>query len=242
MSIRLLIIVVVFVVLAIIIALSFPLETTLDLARSWQGFATMYVLFTTIVVGILYTLAFAFTIPITTVLAIGLGFFYGFWPALLLVVSATLIGALSLFLAARTKLLPSCEPLLGSSYERCLTWARDYPIAFLLATRLAPLVPFPLAHLIPGEAHVRVRDFLLITLLGTVPASALFVALGASSHQLVMGEELSTLPLLAGVAAYALLIALSFILVRKGKIKDVAQEIQRTHPNQKVVPHGTMDA
>lgn len=239
---RLLLLFSVFVVLAFAIRIVLTPEAALDFASEYRDFATMYTWSTMFLIGLLYAIAFALTIPITTLLALLSGFLFGLNPSLLLVGIATIVGALGIFLPAKIYPNSLCRFFVGESHDRLLTWALSRPISYMLATRFAPLVPFPVAHLIPAEARVRTRDFLWTTLLGTMPASAVFIAVGAGSHVLATGEPIMAKTYLIGLLIFSATVLGVLFLTHRENVKSAIQEMRKMRPSRKNGRHETTDA
>lgn len=191
---------------------------TIALVRSYSEAAAMHSVLVLVLAGIVYAFSFAFIIPVMTVLSVALGFLYGFVPAFLAVSLATLAGALAPFLYVRSVPGFSSAPIVGTQHASLVAFAREQPVSYLLATRFAPYVPFPLAHFIPAEARVKVRDYIWTTLIGALPASAAFVALGSSSRLLALGEPIRTLPIIAGLIGLSLLVFGVLFVKHKGTL------------------------
>lgn len=150
---------------------------------------------------ILYTLAFAFIIPIVSILAIALGFLYGFWTAVTVAMTGTVVGAIGLFLYARHSAHRFGVITLGPAHAGLVEKARAHPISFLLSTRFAPLVPFPVAHLVPADAGIRLFDFIWTTIAGTIVATIAFTALGSELRMATVTGFLGSIWLLVSLVA-----------------------------------------
>ena len=70
--------------------------------------------------------------------------------------------------AARSKRLAAIDAALGSS-----------GLKLILLLRLSPLIPFSLFNYAAGLSRVRLRDFVLGSLLGMLPLTAAFVYVGS---------------------------------------------------------------
>lgn len=236
-----------FIIFSILLGLAFLVrlvvtpEAALEFANDYRNFASMHTISTSILISLLYALAFALTIPITTILALLSGFLFGFEAAFILIIFATIVGAMGIFYAARLHPSSLCEVFVGKNYKDLLDWAKNRPVSFMLATRFAPLVPFPIAHIIPAEAKVRPFDFLWTTLLGTVPATALFIAIGSGSRLLASGETLMARPYLILFGGLSLLALVTISITLRKKTRNAVQEIQKTRPSQNAAPRETKD-
>lgn len=180
---------VLFVLGALAVGVFVPLETVPQFVMRYEDLLTSYGAFVALCFVLVYALAFGFTVPITTLLALGAGAVFGFVVGFVLVLLGTVLGALVVFLSARGWARPHCERLLGTRLLSLVEETRAHPFSFLLSTRFAPLVPFPIAHIVPALVPVSIRDFLMTTLLGTIPSTIAFVALGTSFMRIQMGEN-----------------------------------------------------
>lgn len=76
---------------------------------------------------------------------------------------------------------------------------------YIFAIRLLPIIPYGLVNFAAGLTAVRFRDYLLGTVLGTVPGVLPFVMLGSSGLQAMQTGEI--LPLLGALSLTGLLVA-----------------------------------
>lgn len=219
------------IIAAGIIRLIVTPETAMEIADTYRDFTSMYVVSSAAGLGLVYALAFAFTIPITTILALIIGFVFNFYVALGIIIISTVAGALLIFLPVKYTSLSSSKFFLGDDHEKIIEWAKKRPLAYMLATRFAPLVPFPIAHLVPAEARVKNIDFIWTTLLGTVPASAVFVALGSGSYVVAEGDSLANKPLIVGLGSISIFILVGLYMSRTKEVKNALREIQKMRPS-----------
>ncbi len=180
---------VLFLAFALAVGMTVPPEAVPQFAMRHEAFFSMYSVVSALLFVVVYALAFGFTVPVTTVLSLGAGVVFEAGFGVALVMAGTILGALAVFLSARGWARSHCERLLGERLLTLVQEARAHPISFLLSTRFAPLVPFPVAHIVPGLVPVPVRDFLWTTVVGTLPAAVAFVLLGASLMRASSGEN-----------------------------------------------------
>lgn len=160
-----------------------------------------------------YALAVACSIPGAVVLTLAGGFLFGTWLATLYVVVGATLGAVGVFLAARTALGDVLRRRAGPRLARLEAGFRENAFSYLLFLRLLPLAPFWLVNLVPAFLGVPLRVFAPATLIGIIPASfvyasvgnglgAVFAAGGTPGASVLLGADV-LLPLL-GLAALAL--------------------------------------
>jgi pyruvate/2-oxoglutarate dehydrogenase complex dihydrolipoamide dehydrogenase (E3) component/uncharacterized membrane protein YdjX (TVP38/TMEM64 family) len=150
----------------------------------------------------LYVALAALSFPGATVLTLAGGALFGFWSGLGLVIVGASLGALAAFAVARYLLR---EPLQARYAERLAPVnagiARD-GLAYLLTLRLVPVFPFWLINLLMALTPMRARDFFVVSLVGMLPATAVYVNAGTRLAQVgQLADVLS--PALLG--AFALL-------------------------------------
>ena len=142
-----------------------------------------------IVVVLVYVLCTVLFIPGSAV-TIGAGTLFGLKTGLMVVLVGANLGALASFFLARTFLR-----------ERVANWAAANPkfrsldqaigrqgFKMVLLTRLSPVFPFVLLNYFLGLTGVRAGSYVLANLIGMLPATFLFVYLGAAAREALAGE------------------------------------------------------
>jgi len=125
-----------------------------------------------------YTLAAALSIPGAIFLTIGAGFLFGLWPGAPLAVAGGTLGAVAIFLAARTALGDVLERHLGHRFRRLEKGFRENAFSYMLFLRLMPIFPFWFVNLAPAFLGVPLRTFALGTLIGVIPGGLVYVSIG----------------------------------------------------------------
>ena len=142
-----------------------------------------------IVVVLVYVLCTVLFIP-GSAITVGAGTLFGLKTGLMVVVAGANLGALASFLLARTFLR-----------ERVANWAAANPkfrsldraigkqgFKMVLLTRLSPVFPFVLLNYFLGLTAVRNGSYVLANLMGMLPATFLFVYIGAAARDALAGE------------------------------------------------------
>ncbi|WP_149539742.1 TVP38/TMEM64 family protein [Siccirubricoccus phaeus] len=125
----------------------------------------------------------ALSLPGAVVLTLAGGFLFGpVWGAVAAVVGATL-GACLLFLAARHALAETLARKAGPLLGRVRAGLARDGFWYLLSLRLLPVVPFWLVNLAPALAGMPFASFAAATLVGIIPATAVFAGIGAGLGQ-----------------------------------------------------------
>jgi pyruvate/2-oxoglutarate dehydrogenase complex dihydrolipoamide dehydrogenase (E3) component/uncharacterized membrane protein YdjX (TVP38/TMEM64 family) len=142
-----------------------------------------------LVVVLIYILATVLLIP-GSAITIGAGTLFGLKIGFPVVVLGANLGALGSFLLARTFLR-----------DRVVAWAATKPkfrsldqamgsqgFKMVLLTRLSPVFPFVLLNYFLGLTAVRLGAYVLASLIGMLPATFLFVYIGAAARDAIAGQ------------------------------------------------------
>ena len=132
----------------------------------------------------------------------------------LTVVGAT-IGAVIVFLAARTALAETLREKAGPRLSKLRAGFQENAFSYLLFLRLVPAFPFFLVNIAAGLFGMRTGPYALATFLGIMPGTFVFSSIGAGAGSVIArGERLelggvlsdpAVLGPLLGLAALALL-------------------------------------
>lgn len=126
-----------------------------------------------------YAAAVALSVPGAVILTLSGGFLFGAVAGTALTVVAATIGATLVFLLARRIFGADALDRLGPVAQKLAAGLRRDAGPYLLVLRLVPLFPFFLVNLVPAFAGVRLPVFVVTTLLGILPATAVFSLAGA---------------------------------------------------------------
>ena len=144
---------------------------TVFVAENWLLAAGAFVL--------AYAAAVALSVPGAVILTLSGGFLFGALAGTALTVVAATIGATLVFLLARRIFGADALDRLGPVAQKLAAGLRRDAGPYLLVLRLVPLFPFFLVNLVPAFAGVRLPVFAVTTLLGILPATAVFSLAGA---------------------------------------------------------------
>lgn len=126
-----------------------------------------------------YAVVVALCVPTGSLLSVSGGVLFGVVPGTAYAVLAATLGATTLFLIARTVLADVIARRAGVMLARLRPGLQRDGFSYLLAMRLLPVVPFWLLNLAPAVAGMRLAPFVTATALGIIPATAVYVSLGA---------------------------------------------------------------
>lgn len=130
----------------------------------------------------LYMLAYigvtAISLPGATLMSVLGGFLFGTLVGAGAVVISATIGATLIFLAARTALRDFFRARASGFLKKMEAGFRENAFSYLLLLRLIPLFPFFIVNIVPAFTQIRVRTFVLATMIGVVPGAFAFVSAG----------------------------------------------------------------
>jgi uncharacterized membrane protein YdjX (TVP38/TMEM64 family) len=164
-----------------------------------------------------YAALVALSLPGATVATLTGGFLFGTFPGVLWNASGATLGAIGIFLAARSGFGAGFAARLEGQGGRvarlqAALLRNEWSVLFLM--RLAPVVPFFLANLIPAFLNIRLSRFAVTTALGILPGALVFTSVGAGLGEVfargampdlsVLSDPAILLPLL-GLCALAAL-------------------------------------
>jgi uncharacterized membrane protein YdjX (TVP38/TMEM64 family) len=162
----------------------------------------------------IYAAATALSLPEAAVLTVGGGLLFGTWLGGATAIVGSTTGAVILFAAARSAFASMMEKRAGPRISRLRAELHRNGFLYLLAIRLVPLFPFWLVNLAAALAGMRLLPYVGATLLGIIPATLIYAAIGsgigdvlAAGHRPNLGAVFSPAILgpLLGLAALALL-------------------------------------
>jgi len=116
-------------------------------------------------------------------LSIAAGLIYGFWPAFAIVLVAAMLGAVVAFGLGRVLGRDAVERMAGAHLLRLDALIARHGVAAIVLVRLIPLIPFTIVNYASGLTSISFRAYTMGTLIGMLPGTAAYVALGAYGRQ-----------------------------------------------------------
>jgi uncharacterized membrane protein YdjX (TVP38/TMEM64 family) len=174
----------------------------------------------------LYAALVAISFPGASLLTIICGFMFGTLKGAVVVVCGATLGAVLVFLAARTAFGDSLRARAGPFVQKLQAGFERNAASYMLTLRLTPVFPFWLINIAAPMFRVPLRTFALTTFFGIMPATFVYASIGAGAGAvLAQGKSLSlkgvlfkpeTLLPILGLAVLSLLP----ILLRKLKVSQ----------------------
>ncbi len=126
----------------------------------------------------LYAVSTALSLPGGAVLSIAGGFLFGSSAGTAWIVIGATLGAVGIFLAARTALGDALKAKAGPWLKKMEAGFQDNAFSYLLVLRLVPIFPFFVVNLVPAFLGVGLRTFAIATVLGIIPGAFVFASVG----------------------------------------------------------------
>ncbi|GAA1212095.1 TVP38/TMEM64 family protein [Rhodoglobus aureus] len=195
---------VVFFLAVVVVALTIQLPS-LEQIHSWTESAGILGA-TGFVVG--YALITLAPVP-KNVISIAAGVVWGLPSGVGLVLLGALLGAALAFVLGRLLGRDAVERFTGARVRAVDEMLRRRGLLSVIGVRLIPLLPFTVINYAAGLTAVRVRDYALGTVIGIIPGTVAYVAVGAYGAELNGGffialGALGVLTIGGIVAAYRL--------------------------------------
>lgn len=184
------------VALGLLAAFAFGLTDylTLDQLRARRAELTAFVearpVASVALFGLVYALAVAFSVPGALILTLSGGFLFGTWlGGAVIVVSAT-VGAVAIFLAARSAFGDVLRRRAGRGVlAKVEEGVRENAFSYVLTLRLLPIFPFWLVNIAVALVDIPLRTYALATFLGVIPGTLVYASLGAGLGSLFDREQ-----------------------------------------------------
>jgi uncharacterized membrane protein YdjX (TVP38/TMEM64 family) len=129
-----------------------------------------------------YTAIVGFSLPGATIATLTGGFLFGTFPGVLFNVTAATLGAVAIFMAARSGFGAGFAAKVkgkGGAVAKLQAGLQENEWSVLFLMRLVPAVPFFLANLIPAFVGVKLSRFAISTFLGIIPGTLVYTSVGA---------------------------------------------------------------
>jgi uncharacterized membrane protein YdjX (TVP38/TMEM64 family) len=145
--------------------------------------------------GVLITLALALLHVVVwypaEILDTAVGYVYGFWAGLALVMLGWLLNGIVAFYAGSHVARPLLYRFVGDErFDRLEQAAERGGATLLLGIRLVPVIPFSVMSIVAGAARVPVWRFAWTTVVGYLPLTAVFVYLGSELEELSANDPI----------------------------------------------------
>jgi uncharacterized membrane protein YdjX (TVP38/TMEM64 family) len=163
-----------------------PADVLLERHRSLQAAVDQAPLLSALAFEVFYVLVIALALPGGTVLSLAAGYLFGPAAGTGVALAGATLGAMASLVIVRGLAGDWFRRRLGEGYERIRALFLRAPVRNLLLLRLIPIFPFFAVNVGVALLGVRTRLFLWTTVLGVLPSTIAYAAIGAG-----LGEPLS---------------------------------------------------
>ncbi|MGN6085571.1 VTT domain-containing protein [Trinickia sp.] len=158
-----------------------------------------------------YVAAAVVSVPITLLIA-ATGLVFGAWPGIGYALGGTMLSAAATYGLGVALGRDVVRRLAGTRANRLSERLGERGIVTVIVLRLLPIAPFTIVNLVAGASHIRLRDFMIGSVLGMAPGILLTVTF---AHQLVNAIRHPDLGSVATMAAIgSALVGISVLLQR----------------------------
>jgi uncharacterized membrane protein YdjX (TVP38/TMEM64 family) len=128
-----------------------------------------------------YVFAAIVSVPITVLIA-ATGLVFGAWPGIGYALGGTMLSAIATYGLGVLLGRDAVRRLAGRRANRLSERIGQRGVVTIVILRLLPIAPFTIVNLVAGASHIRLRDFMIGSVLGMVPGILLTVTF---AHQLL---------------------------------------------------------
>jgi uncharacterized membrane protein YdjX (TVP38/TMEM64 family) len=153
---------------------------------------------------VVYVAVTALSLPGAAIMTLAGGMLFGFWTGTVIVSFASTIGATLAFLASRFLLRDWVQGKFGEKLKAINAGIEREGAIYLFSLRLIPAFPFFVINLVMGLTPIKVSQYFLVSQIGMLPGTAVYVNAGTQIAQLDSPAGIISLPLLASFALLGL--------------------------------------
>ena len=173
----------------------------------------------------LMTVLWVFLLGFGSPVALIGGFIFGKWIGTIIVTMSLSIGALCLYIFAKFFLYDFLKEKLFTKFKNLNLMFQKKQLLVMIIFRFVGFVPFFLANVLPVIFNINIKNYLLGTIIGLMPAIFILVSLGSGINEAIYSFDKfpSLLSLIAlpeiyfPIAGFFILLIISIFL--KGKFK-----------------------
>ncbi len=162
---------------------------------------------------LLYVAVTALSLPGAAIMTIAAGALFGLWRGTLIVSFASAIGASLAFLSSRYLLRDWVKSRFGRRVEAIDRGIRKDGAFYLLSLRLIPAFPFFLINLAMGLTAMRLLPFYLVSQIGMLPGTIVFVNAGVQLRQITSTADILSPELIGSFVLLGLFPLLAKVLL-----------------------------
>jgi uncharacterized membrane protein YdjX (TVP38/TMEM64 family) len=137
----------------------------------------------------IYSATIALSLPGGAVLTLAGGFLFGWLVGGIAAILAATLGAIVVFLVARSALGEPLAARAGPWLSRLRQGFQEDAFNYLLFLRLVPIFPFWLVNLAPALLGVPLKTYALATVIGIIPGTFAFAIAGKGLDSVIAAQQ-----------------------------------------------------
>lgn len=126
----------------------------------------------------LYAVLTAISFPGASIMSLFGGFMFGTVAGTFGIVIGATLGATALFLAARYAIGDVLRKKAGPYMQKFEAGLKENEFSYMFILRLIPAFPFFIVNIVPALFDVKLRNYMITTLLGIIPGSLVYASVG----------------------------------------------------------------
>jgi len=182
----------------------FTLENIKTHTQYIRGFIAQNYLFSVLIYITILTLASFLSIPITVMLNLVAGFFYGVFPGIIYVNIGTTLGGALCFLTFRYLLGGFVRQKYDQKLQKFNQDIEKNGYSYLLSLQLFPATPIILINIFGGLTSLKLWTFIWTTSVGILPGSLVYTFAGQQLSKLESIRDILSWPVLIVLILLAL--------------------------------------
>lgn len=145
-----------------------------------------------------FAVAAVLAVPLTLlVMAVALSF--GAWPGSFYALAGAVLGALISYAFGAALGRRSIARLAGSKLNRLSKRLANHGVMAIITVRLIPVAPFTLINMLAGASHIKLRDFVIGTVIGLLPGIIMITVFAKSLRQVIDSPTTADLVIFVGI-------------------------------------------
>ena len=180
--------------------------------------------------GATYVVTVALSLPIASLLTVVGGALFG-WTGAAVIICAATIGATFVFIAVQTALYEFFAKRTTGFMAKLEAGFQKNAFSYLLALRLIPVAPFWVVNIVPALLGMRLRQYVLATLIGIAPGTLIYVWVARGFDNLLSRGQSPDLSVFTEPAIIAPLFALCMLSLAPTLWKQMRAVQQSPSPN-----------
>lgn len=163
--------------------------------------------FAPIIILVCFTLASLFAFPVTLLIIASVVTFGPWWGSFYALIGS-ILGALSGFVIGSLVGKSLIERLTGSAITRLSRRLAKRGVLSVITVRIIPVAPFTIINLISGASHIKMRDFLIGSVIGLIPGIITLTLFADSLIETIKHPEPRQVMILIGVMALVVIVTI----------------------------------